>query len=88
MTANAVEHPEAVYDALESQRGKIETQIKPWVEKYGAEPLKLEDAAGTPISVKQRLVEALTPDEGVTAGFIQDGLKAVEKYNTTDPSVA
>jgi hypothetical protein len=75
------------YDALEHQRQGIENKIQPWVKKYANDPLKIVGADGKPATIKQRLIEALSEDEATTAGFTADALKAIEKYNTDNPSV-
>lgn len=84
-----VDSPEAVYDALDHTQQGMENQLKPWVDKYANEPLQLEDAQGTPVSVKQRLVEALADDEKLRPGFTDAALEELDKKNfTTDPSIA
>lgn len=88
-TVSDIKNPEHVYDALEHQRQGIENEIKPWTQgKYANEPLKIEDAAGTPVSLKQKLVEALKDDEDQRPGFTEKALKTLDDYNTTDLSMS
>jgi len=82
-----VDSPQAVVDALESDRVSRDNKVKAAVQKYSDEPLKLADADENAVSVKQKLVEALADDEKVRPGFTEAALKELDKFNTTDPSV-
>jgi hypothetical protein len=85
-----VDSPQGVVDALESDRVSRDNEVRGLVRdggKYAQEPLLLTDDAGQPVSVKQKLVEALAEDEKVRPGFTEAALKELERFNTTDPTL-
>src|SRR5579859_4901096 len=83
-----INSPEAVVDALESDRVARDNKVLGAVDKYKNEPIRLEkNADGTESSVKQKLVEALKENEAVRPGFTEAALKELDRFNTTDPSV-
>jgi len=82
-----VDSPEAVVDALESNRVARDNQVKAAVDKYTNEPIKVVDNKGNQISVKAKLIEALAEDEKVRPGFTKEALQQLDRFNTTDMSV-
>jgi hypothetical protein len=85
-----VDSPQGVVDALESDRVSRDNEVRGLVRdggKYAQEPLLLTDDAGQPVSVKQKLVEALAEDEKLRPGFTEAALKELERFNTTDPTL-
>ena len=83
-----IETPQDVHDAVEHQRKGIENILKPWIKTYTNESLNLgKNADGSPVTIKQKLVAALMPDEQVNAGFLNKALKAIAGYNTTNPTL-
>lgn len=83
-----VDSPEAVVDALESNRVARDNQVKAAVDKYANEPIKVVDNNGNQVSVKAKLVEALAEDEKVRPGFTEEALQQLDRFNTTDMSVS
>ncbi len=68
-------------DALEYERQGIENKVTGLVAKYAKEPL----AEGT--NVKADVRKSLAEIDKIKAGFLDDGMKALEDYNLTDPSM-
>lgn len=83
-----IKNPKHAYSALEAARQGIEDLVRPQVDKYADNDLSLgKNHDDTPVTVMQRLVAALMPSEAVNTGFLNKGLKAVEGYNLTNPTV-
>ena len=85
-----VDSPQDVVDALESNRVSRDNEVRGLVRdggKYANEPLLLTDDAGNAVSVKQKLVDALSEDEKTRPGFTEAALKELERFNTTDPTL-
>ena len=85
-----VDSPQDVVDALESDRVSRDNEVRGLVRdggRYANEPLLLTDDAGNAVSVKQKLVDALSEDEKTRPGFTEAALKELERFNTTDPTL-
>jgi hypothetical protein len=87
-SSEGISDAEGVRDAIETEREGIENAVKPQVEKYKNEPLSLgKNADGSQQSITQRIAHELAPQNSVKSGFIDDGIKALEDYNLTNPTV-
>jgi hypothetical protein len=65
------------YDALDNAVKQIDSQIDPHIDKYTSEPITT--------NVKMDVRDAL--GESTREDFVQKGMKALEPYNLTDPTM-
>lgn len=66
------------YDAFDHIQQDMENKIKPYVEKYSNEPIQT--------NVKMDVRDALA--DNPRSDFVEDGMKALDAYNLTDPTIA
>jgi hypothetical protein len=86
---NDIGTPTQARNAFQNIFDKLEDLVAPQVEKYGNEELQLgRNTDGSAVTVKQRLISELTPANEVNDQFLDKALKAVEGFNTTNPTVA
>ena len=86
---NDIGTPTQARNAFQNIFDKLEDLVDPQVQKYGNEPLTLgRNTDGSAVTVKQRLISELTPANEVNDQFLDKGLKAIEGFNTTNPTVA
>lgn len=79
VNVQAVDGVEGQRDAFEYERQGIENVVRGLVTKYAKEPILT--------NVKMDVINALKDSDKIKAGFSDEGLKALEDYNLTDPTM-